>query len=81
MLTIYSKPNCPNCAKAKHLLNQRGVPYDELIIGKDITVEDLLTKYPFAKTAPLIFEGDTYKGGFNELTVLYNSAHDLLLES
>lgn len=31
-LTVYSKPQCPWCAKAKDFLAERRVPYDEVVI-------------------------------------------------
>lgn len=80
MLTLYSKPNCPYCVSAKHFLNQKGIPYDEKMLGVDITSEELTHNYPFAKTFPMIFEGTRFIGGFNELTMTYNDANKLLQE-
>jgi glutaredoxin-like protein len=35
-VTIFTKPGCPHCARAKQLLTRRGMPYVEVIVGKDV---------------------------------------------
>lgn len=74
--TIYSKPNCPQCDQAKILLTSRSIPYNEIVLdvgqskveGKTyISVIELKTMLPTAKSVPQIFRGDKYIGGLTEL--------------
>ena len=69
---IYSKPNCPYCVKAKALLNKTQIPFIEVVIGKDITVETLFEEFklngmPQPKSAPQIILHGKYIGGYKEL--------------
>jgi glutaredoxin-related protein len=67
---IYSKDNCPYCVKAKNMLNIKGIPYEELVLGRDYTKEELLELLPNVKTVPQIFLERTereYVGGCDDL--------------
>jgi len=69
---IYSKPNCPYCVKAKALLNKTQIPFIEVVIGKDITVEKLFEEFELngmakPKSAPQIILHGKYIGGYKEL--------------
>jgi len=73
---IYSKPDCPYCVKAKALLDETRIPYKEIVIGKDITVERLFEEFklngqPQPKSAPQIILHGKYVGGFKELQQYY----------
>ena len=37
---IYSKLLCPYCEMAKKLLDEKNIPYKEIIIGVDITKKE-----------------------------------------
>jgi glutaredoxin len=67
MYTIYTKDNCPFCDKAKNLLNQKGIQFNTIKLGTDITREQLLEKIPSARTMPQIMMGETLIGGYKEL--------------
>jgi glutaredoxin len=41
VITVYSKPNCPYCEKAKYLLKSLGLQYEERVVTKDLSVEEL----------------------------------------
>lgn len=69
---VWSKPNCPFCVKAKHLLETKGVAYEEKVIGTDVTVEDLKAAVPEARTVPQIFLEGNLIGGFTELKKFYD---------
>lgn len=65
---IWSKPACPQCDQAKHLLSAAGYDIEERKIGTGIwTREQLLELVPTAKSVPQIFFGDLYIGGLTEL--------------
>ena len=42
MLTIYSKENCPQCQQAKKLLQEQGVPYQEIRVDLDSDARQFL---------------------------------------
>ena len=67
MIIVYTKDNCPYCVKAKALLKGYALEYTETVIGKDISREEFLEKFPAARTVPqIIMEGELI-GGFEEL--------------
>ena len=65
---IYSKENCVFCEKAKALLKMRGLEYNELKYEQDFTRDELLTRFPQARTFPQIeTDKGEYIGGFDQL--------------
>lgn len=64
---IWSRYNCSFCDKAKMLLQQKGIPYEERKIGDGYTKEDLLEELPNARSVPQIFLDGEYVGGYIEL--------------
>lgn len=65
---IYGKPMCQYCVRSIILLDNHGKEYDYKSLDEDFTREELLEKFPEAKTFPQIeTEDGQYIGGFNEL--------------
>lgn len=59
MITIYTKDNCPSCVNMKATLDRNGAEYVEVNIGKDITREEFMEKFPGVRTVPhLVNSGD-----------------------
>ena len=78
MYHIYSKPNCSFCDKAKNLLRQKGIPFTESVIGRDVMAEEVMALFPFVRTVPIIIKTGArseFVGGFSELQeeLLYNN--------
>lgn len=68
MITIYGKPNCPQCVSAKSLCESKSQEYEYKEIGKDLTVEELREICPVEiRSVPQIFKDGEYVGGYNEL--------------
>ena len=67
MFTLYTKDNCTYCDQAKSLLQQKGLPFQTLKLGADITREELLAKIPTARTMPQILKDGQVIGGYTEL--------------
>lgn len=65
--TIWSKPNCVWCDRAKDLLTHESIPYVEKVVGVGATKEQLLEAVPGARSIPQIFIDGKYIGGFQEL--------------
>jgi len=57
MFTIYTKPDCNFCVKAKDLLNLRGEPFMEIDVSKDNRAKEKIKSLGF-KTVPQIFYPD-----------------------
>lgn len=65
--TIWSKPGCVWCDRAKDLLTREGIPYVEKNIAKNATKEELLEAVPGARTLPQILIDGVLVGGYQEL--------------
>jgi glutaredoxin len=71
---IWSKDYCPYCDRAKRLLEQKGIKYEERKIGSSWTKEQLLESVPTARTVPQIFLDDKLIGGHDDLVKYFNEA-------
>ena len=86
--TVYSKSGCPNCVKAKTLLNERGIPFitvdcDEYILENKAEFLQFIEKKALTpwKTFPIIFDGNMkLVGSFTELKVYLNKELDFTTE-
>ena len=67
MFTVYTKDNCTFCDQAKALLQQKGMAFQTLKLGADVTREELLAKIPTARTMPQILKDGQPIGGYTEL--------------
>jgi glutaredoxin len=54
MKTVYTKENCPACIQLKAELKRNEEPFTEVLIGRDITREDFIVKFPKVKTVPFV---------------------------
>jgi glutaredoxin len=70
---IYTKENCTWCVAAKEFLTNQRTSYEEIKIGEDITRDELLEKYPEAKTVPIIVIDNEWIGGYMELVEYFTS--------
>lgn len=71
---IYSKPNCPYCVKAKHLLEKRGVPYIEhsAVEQRESLIERVTTATGQPpRTVPQIWLEGKYIGGYDQLAAYF----------
>jgi glutaredoxin len=66
-IEIYSKTNCSFCDKAKQLLRIHGKDYVEYKLDEDFSREILLSKFPEAKTFPVIVVDGFHIGGYDQL--------------
>jgi glutaredoxin len=64
---VYSKENCAFCVRAKKLLEQNSIDYEELIIGRDIDRDKFISMFPEVKTVPHIIIDNNTIGGFTQL--------------
>ena len=58
MKTVYTKDACPACVTLKASLVKSGEVFKEVKIGKDITREEFMSKYPTVRTVPYMVDDD-----------------------
>lgn len=80
---IYSKMFCPYCSRAKRLLSDKGVSYEEYDITFDSKKRDeMLSRSNGRHTVPQIFIGDHHVGGSDDLAALESAGKlDPLLQA
>jgi len=66
MIKIYSTDFCGLCTKAKALLDDMGIPYDDINIYKDVEAMEVMREMEFT-TVPQIMIEDVWIGGYEEL--------------
>jgi glutaredoxin 3 len=71
-VTIYTKENCIYCTKAKMILTNKGLAYNELKLNEDFTREALKELFPSAATFPVIVVDGFNIGGCSELEMILN---------
>jgi ribonucleoside-diphosphate reductase alpha chain len=64
---IYGKPNCPQCAMSKSLLDSRGIEYAYIDITTTGKTAAEITGRPDVRSLPQVYLNGEYIGGFNEL--------------
>ncbi len=67
---MYTKNDCPWCVKAKRLLNDCGIQFEELKLGIDYEREDLKKLLPenLPLTVPQVFVYNKRIGGYEDLS-------------
>lgn len=67
MIEIYGKEQCPFCDMAKVLCTQKQEEFEYFQLGKDFTREEMIEKFPTARTFPqIIYKGEKI-GGYEQL--------------
>ncbi len=70
-VTIYSKDYCPYCVRAKALLTQKQVAFDEIRIDQQPERRaEMIAKANGRSTVPQIFIGTLHVGGCDDLLAL-----------
>lgn len=54
LVSLFTKPGCPFCARAKAMLKERGLNYEEIVLGEDATTLSLRAMTG-AATVPQVF--------------------------
>lgn len=73
-IEIYSKDNCPFCDKAVHqaqqMVQESSNKYIVYKLGVDFEMEDMMKKFPNARTFPQIIVDGKNIGGYTEFSAL-----------
>ena len=71
---IYTTSYCAYCYAAKRLLSRRGYPFHEIDVENDAALRARIAKsVGNYRTVPMIFIGDEFIGGYDELAYLDRS--------
>jgi glutaredoxin-like protein len=65
-VSLFTKPGCPHCARAKDLLAQQGLQYEELTLGDEISIS-AMRAITNADPVPQIFIDGNHIGGADDL--------------
>jgi len=65
-VSIFTKPGCPHCARAKSLLTMQGLQYEELILGDDISIS-AMRAITNEDTVPQVFIDGQHIGSADDL--------------
>lgn len=65
---LFTKSDCPYCVKAKSLLESKGINYEEVNVGNDVSAS-VVVGITGRKTVPQIFKNGTLIGGSDDLEV------------
>lgn len=65
-ITIFTREGCSFCAKAKALLEEKGLDYENLVLNKDFSIKTLIAVSNSTKV-PQIFMNGELIGGSDEL--------------
>lgn len=72
-VTLFAKPGCPVCLDAKKLLKDRGLRYEEILLGTGVSFESVRNVTGNA-TVPQIYIDGKHIGGFDDLKTHFASA-------
>ncbi len=67
---MYTTAICPYCIRAKHLLERKGVRYEEIRIDGDHEQMRIMMARSHRHTVPQIFIDDHHIGGFDDMAAL-----------
>jgi glutaredoxin-like protein len=65
-VTVFTRPGCPHCARAKALLETHGMTYEEITLDRTVTSRTLRA-VAGADTVPQVYIGGRHIGGADDL--------------
>jgi len=68
-ITMFTKPGCSHCQRAKHALDQKGLTYEEIVLGAGGVSYSSLAAVSGAGTTPQVFIDGQLIGGADELDI------------
>ena len=67
-VAMITKPGCPFCSQAKELLNDKGIGFEEIVLGKDATSVSVKAISGNTTVPQIFFDGKNI-GGADDLAV------------
>jgi glutaredoxin 3 len=69
-IEVYTTAYCPYCVRAKRLLQERGLAYEEFDVEADDALRAQVIERSGRRTVPQIFIAGRAVGGYEELAAL-----------
>ncbi|NCA69623.1 MAG: glutaredoxin 3 [Sphingobacteriia bacterium] len=69
-VTIYATKVCPYCIRARHLLERKGIQYEEIRVDQDRERMTEMRRRSRRATVPQIFIDDLHIGGYDDMARL-----------
>lgn len=69
-IVMYTTAMCPYCVRAKMLLQNKGVDWEEKRIDMDHSLTSEMVQRSKRRTVPQIFVGDFHVGGYDDMAEL-----------
>lgn len=69
-VTIYTTRYCPHCMRAKDLLKRKEISFEEVDVTEDQEKRDEISEKTGQMTVPMIFIGEEFIGGADQLYAL-----------
>lgn len=69
-ILMYSTPFCPYCIRAKSLFNRKGVEFEEIDVGGNMSLWQEMEEKTGRNTVPQIYIGDYHVGGYDDMAAL-----------
>ncbi|MDF1665024.1 MAG: glutathione peroxidase [Planctomycetota bacterium] len=64
--TLFTREGCPHCSRAKSLLKEKELQYEEILLGRDVTYRSIRA-VSGASTVPQIFMNGEHMGSADDL--------------
>ena len=74
MYQIYTTKTCPWCVRAKQLLDQRGLAYEEIDVSTDRALQEEMIQRSGRQSVPQIFASSLHIGGYDDLVKSFDNA-------
>lgn len=65
-ITIYSKPDCPQCEQVRTALEMRSFDYKEISLEDDESINNFKAKFPEVRSVPQVVIDGALIGGKRE---------------
>jgi glutaredoxin len=66
-IELYTRGACQLCDQTKTALKKNNLAFEERIIERDITRDEVLEKFPGARMLPIVVVDGTWIGGRDEI--------------
>ena len=71
-VALFTKPGCPFCAKAKQMLADHNMPYEEIVMGQGASITSLRAMSG-RETVPQVFINGEHIGGSDDLEEYFSA--------
>ena len=69
-VTMYTTPWCGYCAAARKLLQSKNIEFEDINVGMDADLRQVMTDKSGGTTVPQIFINDEPIGGYSDMAAL-----------